>query len=86
MAMSFNMILILYAIPCKLSCDFSKLTILYLHVHIFLYLFYDKEVSNVFMSINIYIFKNYGDQQVFQFEFIINVLVYLNTYVMVIWP
>ena len=36
MAMPFNMILILYVIPCKLSCDFSKLTIFYIHVHIFL--------------------------------------------------
>ena len=31
--MPFTMILILYVIPCKLSCDFSKLTILYIHVH-----------------------------------------------------
>ena len=36
MAMPFDMILILYVIPCKLSRDFSKLTILYIHVHIFL--------------------------------------------------
>ena len=41
MAMPFNMILTLYVIPCKLSCDFSKLTILYIHVHIFFHL-YDK--------------------------------------------
>ena len=41
MAMLFNMILIPYVIPCKLFCDFSKLTILYIHVHIF-YHFYDK--------------------------------------------
>ena len=41
MAMPFNMILILYVIPYKLSCDFSKLTILYIHVHIF-YHFFDK--------------------------------------------
>ena len=39
MAMPFNMILILYVIPCKLSCHFSKLAILYIHVHIF-YHFY----------------------------------------------
>ena len=39
MAMPFNMILILHVIPCKLSCD--KLTILYVHVHIFFH-FYDK--------------------------------------------
>ena len=38
---SFNMILILYVIPCKLSCDFIKLTILYIHVHLF-YHYYDK--------------------------------------------
>ena len=30
MAMPFNVILILYVIPCELSCDFSKLTILYI--------------------------------------------------------
>ena len=30
MAMPFNMILILYVIRCKLSCDFRKLTILYI--------------------------------------------------------
>ena len=32
LAMPFSMILIMYVIPCKLSCDFSKLTILYIHV------------------------------------------------------
>ena len=47
MAMPFNMILTLYVIPCKLSCDFSKLTILYIHVHIF-YHFYD---VNKYLSI-----------------------------------
>ena len=41
MAMPFNMISFLYVIPWKLSCDLSKLTILYIHVHIF-YHFYDK--------------------------------------------
>ena len=30
MAMPFTIILIMYVIPCKLSCDFSKLTILYI--------------------------------------------------------
>ena len=40
-AMPFNMIKILYVIPYKLSCDFYKITILYIHVHIF-YHFYDK--------------------------------------------
>ena len=45
MAMPFNMILILYVIPCKLSCDVRKLTILYIHVHIF-YHFYDKYLSS----------------------------------------
>ena len=38
MAMPFNMILILFVIPCELSCDFSKLTILYIHVHIFIFM------------------------------------------------
>ena len=37
MAMPFNMILILYVIPCKLSCDFSKLTILYIHIYMYIY-------------------------------------------------
>ena len=32
MTMPFNKILILYVIPCKLSCDFCILTILYIHV------------------------------------------------------
>ena len=41
MAMPFIMILILYLISCKLSCDFSKLAVLYIHIHIF-YHFYDK--------------------------------------------
>ena len=36
MAMPFNMILILYVIPCKLSCDFRKLTISYI---IYLYIY-----------------------------------------------
>ena len=39
-AVPFNMILILYVLPCKLSWDFSKVTILYIHVHIFFH-FYD---------------------------------------------
>ena len=38
MAMPFNMILFLHVIPCKLSCDFSKYIILYIHVHIFYHL------------------------------------------------
>ena len=32
MEMPFNMILILYVIPCKSSCNFSKLIILYIHI------------------------------------------------------
>ena len=35
MAMTYNMILILYVIPSKLSRDFSKLTILYIGLYIF---------------------------------------------------
>ena len=40
MAMPFNMILIMYVISSKLSCDFSKLTMLYTCTYILL--FYDK--------------------------------------------
>ena len=32
MAMPLNMILVVYVIPCILSYDFNKLTILYIHV------------------------------------------------------
>ena len=34
LAMPLNMILVVYVIPCILSYDFNKLTILYIHVHI----------------------------------------------------
>ena len=34
MAMPVNMILVMYVIPCILSYDFNKLTMLYIHVHI----------------------------------------------------
>ena len=34
MAMSVNMILVMYVILCILSYDFNKLTMLYIHVHI----------------------------------------------------
>ena len=34
MAMPVNMILVMYVILCILSYDFSKLTMLYIHVHI----------------------------------------------------
>ena len=34
LAMPLNMILAVYVIPCILSYDFNKLTILYIHVHI----------------------------------------------------
>ena len=34
LAMPLNMILLVYVIPCILSYDFNKLTILYIHVHI----------------------------------------------------
>ena len=42
------MILILYVIPSKLSCDFRKLTILYIHVHI----------SIIFMTNNTFLYVN----------------------------
>ena len=54
MAMPFNMILILYVIPYKLSRDFTKLTILYIYVHIF-YHFFDNYVSNDFLYVNKYL-------------------------------
>ena len=50
-AMLFNMILILYVVPCRLSCDFSKLTTLYLHVHIF-YPFITNRSVMTFLYIN----------------------------------
>ena len=34
LAMPLNMILVVYVIPCIVSYDFNKLTILYIHVHI----------------------------------------------------
>ena len=34
LAMPFNMILIMYVIPCEVSCDFSNITILHIHVQI----------------------------------------------------
>ena len=34
MAMPVNMILVMYVILCRLSYDFNKLTILFIHVHI----------------------------------------------------
>ena len=34
LTMPLNMILVVYVIPCILSYDFNKLTILYIHVHI----------------------------------------------------
>ena len=48
MAMSFNMILFLYVIPSKLSCDFSKLTIF----HIYLYYFIIFMTNKIFLYVN----------------------------------
>ena len=42
MAMPFKRILILYVIPSKLSCDFSKLTDLYVYMYMYIF-FYDKK-------------------------------------------
>ena len=39
MAILFNMILILYVISSKLSCDFSKLTIFYIYLYIYSIIF-----------------------------------------------
>ena len=36
MAMPVNMILVMYVILCILSYDFNKLTMLYIHVHIYI--------------------------------------------------
>ena len=36
LALPLNMILVVYVISCILSYDFNKLTILYIHVNIFL--------------------------------------------------
>ena len=54
MAMPFNMILILYVIPCKLSCDFSKLNILYVHAHIFYHFMTNKSLMT-FLYVNKYL-------------------------------
>ena len=35
---AFNMILILYIISCKLSCDFRKLTLVYTYIYILSFL------------------------------------------------
>ena len=63
MAMPFIMILILYVMPCKLSCDFSKLTILYIHAHIFIFMtnksvmtfLYVKKISVSLSDYNAYV-------------------------------
>ena len=52
MAMPFNIILILYVILCKLSCDRSKLTILYIHVHIFYHFFMTIKSVMTFLYVN----------------------------------
>ena len=49
----FNMILTLYVVPCKLPCDFSKITILYIHVHIFIFMT-NKSVL-IFLCVNKYL-------------------------------
>ena len=51
MAMPFNMILILCVIPCKLSCDFSKITILYIYIHIFYHFETNKSIMT-FLCVN----------------------------------
>ena len=53
-ALPFNMILTLYVIPCKLSCDFSKFTILYIHVHLFYHFMTIKSVMT-FLYVNKYL-------------------------------
>ena len=49
MAMPFNMILILYVISSKLTCDFSKLTIFYIYLYIYFI---------IFMTLNTFLYVN----------------------------
>ena len=51
MAMPFNMILILYVLPSKLSCDFSKLTDFYIYMYMYIY-------SIIFMTKNTLLYVN----------------------------
>ena len=57
MAMALNMISVVYVIPCILSYDFNKLTILYIHVHVGPYTYIsficmtNKSVITFFLSI-----------------------------------
>ena len=56
MVMPFNMILIQYVIPCKLSCHFSKLTILYIHVHsLYSIIFMTNKSVMTFLYVNKYL-------------------------------
>ena len=53
MAMPFNMILILYVIPSKLSCDFSKLTDLYIYMYMYMYMYiYIFMTKETFLYVN----------------------------------
>ena len=46
MAMPFAIILVLYVIPCKLLCDFTKFTILYIYTFTYIHHFMtNKSVS-----------------------------------------
>ena len=49
--MSLNMILVVFVIPCILSYEFNKFTILYIHVHISL-------ISNPFRAGTVFIRQN----------------------------
>ena len=54
-AMPFNMILMLYVIPCKLSCDFSKLIILYIYMYIYSIIFMTNKSVMTFLYVNKYL-------------------------------
>ena len=52
MAMPFTMILILYVMPCKLSCDFSKLTIMYMYMYVKIIIFMTNKSMMTFLYVN----------------------------------
>ena len=61
------MILTLYVIPCKLSCDFTKLTILYIYIYMYIYsiIFMTNKSVMTFLYVNKYISISYQNSDVF---------------------
>ena len=51
-AMPFIMILIMYVIPCNLSCDFSKLTVLYIYMYMYSIIFMTNTSLKTFLYVN----------------------------------